>query len=109
MERTEHLLKSLYCISPITIPYSVLRFQEALSELVEPPFEPIMDFSLYLFPLKFISFLMAATFCQMSKALQFFLPFAPFTTFQKDCGGCMTASQIFPGVISDFFSISSFN
>lgn len=29
----------------------MLRFQEALSELVKPPFEPIMDFSLY-----FISF-----------------------------------------------------
>lgn len=36
---------------PVRILYSVLRFQEALSELVEPPFEPIMDFSLY-----FISF-----------------------------------------------------
>lgn len=36
---------------PIRILYLVLRFQEALSELVEPPFEPIMDFSLY-----FISF-----------------------------------------------------
>lgn len=47
MERTEHLLKSLYCTSPTTIPYSVLRFQEALNELVEPRFEPIMDLSLY--------------------------------------------------------------
>lgn len=36
---------------PVRILYSVLRFQEALSELVEPPFETIMDFSLY-----FISF-----------------------------------------------------
>lgn len=36
---------------PIRILNSVLRFQEALRELVEPPFEPIMDFSLY-----FISF-----------------------------------------------------
>jgi len=51
MERTEHLLKNLYCISPTRIPHPVLRFQEALSELVEPPFEPIMDFFLY-----FISF-----------------------------------------------------
>lgn len=36
---------------PIRILYSVLRFQEALSELLEPPFELIVDFSLY-----FISF-----------------------------------------------------
>lgn len=36
---------------PNRILFSMLRFQEALSELVEPPFEPIMDVSLY-----FISF-----------------------------------------------------
>lgn len=56
-----------------------------------------------LFPLKIISFLMATTFCQMSKAFQFFPDFAPFTTFQKGCYGCMTTSQIFPRGISDFF------
>lgn len=46
MERTECLLKSLHCISPTTVSSLVLRLQEALSELVEPPFEPTMDFSL---------------------------------------------------------------
>lgn len=52
MERTEHSLKTPYCISPTTIPYSMLRSQEALSELAEPPFEPIMDFSLYFLSFK---------------------------------------------------------
>lgn len=50
VERTKHLMKGLYCC--LNFPqHNSLFGTETLSELVEPPFEPIIDFSLY-----FISF-----------------------------------------------------
>lgn len=109
MERTEHMVKSLYYIFPLEFSTQCWGFKRLWVSWWSLLLNPSWIFLCILFPLKIISFLMATPFCQMRKALQFYPAFAPFATFQKDCNGCMTTSQIFPGGISDFFSISLFN